>query len=263
MKPVELAYHVFGDPSAPPLLILHGLFASSTNWNTLAKRFSSRFRVLTPDLRNHGASPQTEAMDYPHMTADLCTFLDAQGIARASLIGHSMGGKAAMWLALNSPQRVDKLVVVDIAPVAYSHSYAGLIRALKRLPLDRIKNRKEADHWLEERIPDARLRQFLLQNLVFREQRYHWRIYLDALLHAVSDITGFPETEEGMRFTGNTLFLSGEHSDYVKPEHRRIIQSLFPNARFETIEGAGHWLYAEQPERFAQVLIGFLAGQPG
>ncbi|MEN8259399.1 MAG: alpha/beta fold hydrolase [Pseudomonadota bacterium] len=260
MKTVELAFNAYGNPASPPLLILHGLFASSRNWHTLAMHFASVFRVFALDLRNHGASPRAKPIDYPHMVADILVFMDHHHLKRASLIGHSMGGKAAMWLALEASQRVDRLIVADIAPVAYGHSYAETLLSLKRLPLADIASRKEADLWLGDSIPDPRIRQFLLQNLVLKDGVYDWRIDLDVLHEDSHFILGFPEVEEGKQFEGSTLFLEGERSTYVLPEHLPLIRRLFPHACVKTLVDAGHWLHADRPEHFAARAMEFLRG---
>ncbi|MGR9101268.1 MAG: alpha/beta fold hydrolase, partial [Gammaproteobacteria bacterium] len=166
MKTIEMVYDEFGEPDSPPLIILHGFFASARNWRFIAGGLSKKFHVYTPDLRNHGASPHAPEMDYPAMAGDLDAFLENRGLEKASLLGHSMGGKAAMWFALNFPDRVEKLVVADIAPVGYRHSFDGIIRALKDLRLEDIGNRRQAEAALAASIPTESFRQFLLQNLV-------------------------------------------------------------------------------------------------
>ncbi|TAK60218.1 alpha/beta fold hydrolase, partial [Methylobacter sp.] len=150
METVQLAFEEFGDSNNSPLIILHGFFASSRNWRQIALRLSVRFHVYVPDMRNHGASPHHPLMDYPAMTADLLQFMDDHGLKTASLLGHSMGGKVAMWLALSAPDRVNKLVVADIAPVSYKHNFDKTIQSLKALPLAEISNRKQAETLLAE-----------------------------------------------------------------------------------------------------------------
>lgn len=256
MNRIELHYEVFGEEQAPPLVILHGFLASSRNWRQMAKRLSSRFRVYVPDQRNHGASPHVEQMDYPLMASDLAAFMDRLGLESTTLLGHSMGGKTAMWFALNYPERVSGLLVADIAPVAYQHNFDRIIEALDRLPLASLSNRKQADDFLTEAIPDMGFRQFLLQNLVLRDGQYVWRINLDYCQQSADHIVGFPSVEGVPGFAGDTLFIAGENSTYFRPE---AVPALFPNAAVATIANAGHWLHAEQPERFVKVVEDFVA----
>lgn len=240
------------------MTILHGLFGAGRNWNAIARRLAEQARVLLPDLRNHGASPHAEPMTYPAMATDVGALLDRQGIERSDMIGHSMGGKAAMYLALTEPQRVDRLVVVDIAPVRYDHSFQGLIRILRQLPLAHMTGRAAADEWLARQIPEAALRQFLLQNLVRRGDRYLWRINLDAIEQAMPELIGFPDVHGLRPFFGPALFIAGERSTYVLPEHNTAIERLFPQAAIERLPGAGHWLHSEQPEQFLSIVQRFL-----
>ncbi|MBE0437486.1 MAG: alpha/beta fold hydrolase [Methylomicrobium sp.] len=258
MSNIQLNYETYGEEGAPPMVILHGFLASSRNWRQIAKRLSQRFRVYVPDQRNHGASPHFERMDYPLMAADLATFMDRLNLESATLLGHSMGGKTAMWFALNYPERVSRLLVVDIAPVAYQHNFDRIIEALDRLPLASLSNRKQADDFLSEAIPDIGFRQFLLQNLILRDGQYAWRINLDYCQQSADYIVGFPSVEGVAGFVGEVLFITGENSTYFRPE---AVSALFPNAAVATIANAGHWLHAEQPERFVKVVEDFVMDQ--
>lgn len=255
METVELAFEEFGDPNNSPLIILHGFFASSRNWRQIAVRLAARFHVYVPDMRNHGASPHHPLMDYPAMAADLRRFMDDRGLKTASLLGHSMGGKVAMWFALSSPDRVNKLVVADIAPVSYKHSFEKTILALKALPLAEISNRKQAETLLAETIPELSYRQFLLQNLVLQDGKYCWRVDLDIFHRMASNIAAFPDADHFSSFTGKALFIAGADSDFVKPGD---IKSLFPEAALSTIAGAGHWLHIQQPDAFIALVENFL-----
>lgn len=247
------------DGALAPIVLLHGLFGSSANWHGIARSLAPERRVLVPDLRNHGRSPHHPRMTYPAMVADLLALLDAQGIAEAVLVGHSMGGKAAMWLALEAPHRVQALVVADIAPVSYPTRFEGLLQALAGLDLTAIADRREADARLASSLPDAALRGYLLQGLGREGARWHWRTNLSALHSGMEDILGFPDPA-GRQYAGPTLFLYGTESDYVTGAHLSIIRRLFPLARLRPLPGAGHWLYAEQPETFLAALRGFLKG---
>lgn len=256
METVELAFEEFGDPDNSPLIILHGFFASSRNWRQIAQRLADRFHVYVPDMRNHGASPPHPVMDYPAMAADLLRFIDERGLKTTSLLGHSMGGKVAMWFALELPDRVNKLIVADIAPVSYQHSFDNTVLALKELPLAELSNRKQAETLLAPRIAELSYRQFLLQNLVLKDGKYRWRLDLDIFQRAAPNIAAFPDADHLASFTGKALFIAGGDSDFVQPED---INSLFPKAAFSTIANAGHWLHVQQPDAFAALVEDFLA----
>lgn len=237
----------YGDATLPKLLVAHGLFGSARNWGVISKRLSDVRHVVAADMRNHGESPRFPTQSYAEMAGDLEALLDGP----ADILGHSMGGKAAMVMALNHPEKVRKLVVADIAPVAYGHSQSHHIAAMKALDLTAIETRAQAADLLQV---DDEVRDFFLQSLDVRGQR--WRLNLDALDAEMATIIGFPEITG--QFTGPTLFLTGADSDYVKPEHRDRIKTLFPKARFAKISGAGHWLHAQQPRAFEQTVRAFL-----
>jgi pimeloyl-ACP methyl ester carboxylesterase len=249
---VKLAAQSYGEGgNRPPLLIAHGLFGSARNWGVIAKRLSEAARVVAVDMRNHGDSPWSATHDYPAMADDLAEAIDG----RWDVLGHSMGGKAAMVLALTHPAKVDRLVVADIAPVAYGHTQAHLVAAMAGLDLAHCGSRGEADAALAEAVADPGVRAFLLQSLDLRERR--WRLNLEALGAEMPKILSFPEVSG--RFEGPALFLSGANSTYVLPEHRDRIRALFPAARFAKIPGAGHWLHAEKPREFVAAVDAFLA----
>ncbi|TWA82640.1 pimeloyl-ACP methyl ester carboxylesterase [Azospirillum brasilense] len=239
-----------------PLLVLHGLFGSARNWQTLAKRFAERHRVYALDLRNHGGAPWSDEMTYPAMAEDVLRFLDDRGFARASVVGHSMGGKVAMTLALTHPDRVERLAVADIAPVAYTHTHAPFVAAMKQAKLEGCTRRSEVEAQLVDAVPEAPLRSFLLQNLVLEQGSFHWRINLDAIGARMSDLIGFPDLGDA-RYDGPTLFIGGTRSDYIVPETHAAIRRHFPKAAIEMIEGAGHWLHAERPQEFAALVEAF------
>lgn len=249
---LELNLHP-SEAGAPPLLIAHGLFGSGRNWNVIAKRLSDRGPVTAVDMRNHGASPFSGVHTYEAMAQDLADVITAQG-GPQDVLGHSMGGKAAMALALRVPNLVRRLVVADIAPVAYGHSQQGMIDAMRAVDLAAITRRSDADGALAQSIPDPGVRAFLLQSLDVKARK--WRLNLDTLEAEMAKILSFPELP-GV-FEGPTLFLSGALSPYVLPEHRAQIRRLFPKARFAKITGAGHWLHAEKPREFEAALRVFL-----
>ena len=255
MEAIELAFEELGDAAHPPLLILHGFFASSRNWRQVAEKLAIDYHVYVLDMRNHGGSPHNEMMDYVSMTADVLQFMDDHGLKMASLLGHSMGGKVAMWFALKHPERVNKLLVADIAPVSYSHCFNKLIAALKAVPLHDISNRKQAELFLASDIPELSYRQFLLQNMVLKEGCYHWRINLDIFQQSAPAIIGFPDTHLVTPYSKACLCLAGSESAFVKAED---IKSLFPNAILNVIERAGHWLHVQQPQVFIAQVHDFL-----
>jgi esterase len=255
MESIDFVYTEFGKPASEPLIILHGFFASSRNWRQIAEKLSDQFHVYVPDMRNHGASPHHPAMDYPSMAGDLKMFIERHGLKNANLLGHSMGGKVAMWFALNYPGLVNKLIIADIAPVTYSHSFNRTIQALKALPLAELTSRKQAEFRLAEELPDPSYRQFLLQNLVLSEGRYRWRINLDVFYNMAPNITAFPDTDQLAPYKGKVLFIAGENSDFVNMEE---IAPLFPTAILSIIPDAGHWLHVQQPEIFIKTVGSFL-----
>lgn len=245
-----------GTPAAaPPLLIAHGLFGSARNWGVIARRLSAGRQVLAVDMRNHGASPWHATHSYPELADDLAKVIAAQG-GRADVLGHSMGGKAAMVLALTRPELVNRLIVADMAPVAYSHTQAHLIAAMRALDLAALTRRGEADAALAAHVADAGVRAFLLQSLDLRAQPPRWRLNLDALEAEMGHILGWPAVSG--RFEGPALFLAGALSHYVLPEHRATIRALFPAARIARIPGTGHWLHAEKPREFEAAVAAFL-----
>ena len=243
---------IHGTPTdRPPLLIAHGLFGSARNWGAIAKRLSETRQVVAVDMRNHGESPWIASHSYEDMSADLADFLDGP----TDILGHSMGGKTAMVLALLNPKNVRKLVIADIAPVAYSHTQRHLIEAMRQVDLTRLESRRDADEQLATHVPEDTIRAFLLQSLDVKEKR--WRLNLDVLDAAMPGILSFPELS-AEPFSKATLFLTGANSDYVKPGHREEIKSLFPAARFARIPDAGHWLHAENPRAFEAAVRTFL-----
>jgi pimeloyl-ACP methyl ester carboxylesterase len=236
---------------------VHGLFGSSGNWMGVAKRLQADYRLILPDLRNHGRSPHHPSMDFPAMAADLLALLDRLEIESASLVGHSMGGKASMWLALTQPERVARLVAADIAPVSYHNRFKTIFQGLKALPLEQVPGRGAADRMLSSWVPERAVRQYLLQNLVKRSGGWQWRLNLPVLEACIGTLTDFP-ARDGMSYAGEVLFLYGERSDYVLPEYRERILSLFPLARLRMLAQAGHWIYAEQLEAFSGAVKAFV-----
>lgn len=250
--PIELAANEFG--SGPPVAILHGLFGSGRNWRSVAQHLAARHRVLTFDLRNHGASPWADGMSYGDMVEDVRASFRARGIGHAALLGHSMGGKVAMLMALLHPDEVDLLIVVDIAPAANPPNLLAYIRAMRVIDLRGVTRRAEVDTRLVGAVPDPAERAFLLQNLMIDENAARWRLNLEAIERGFPEIVGFPDLPAGTFYRGPALFVAGALSNYIRPEHEPSIRRLFPRARIIRIEGAGHWVHAEQPQAFLQAV---------
>lgn len=256
--PVALESRITG--RGPPALVLHGLFGSGVNWRTIARRLETRLECHLIDQRNHGRSPHARGMAYPVLARDVLAYLDAHRIGRAGLIGHSMGGKTAMTLALTAPERAAWLVVADVAPAPSPGDHRPILDALRALPAEALASRAGADAALAPALPDPALRGFLLQNLVPGGDRLRWRIDLDAIAHALPDLTGFPPVAAGAAYEGPALFLRGARSDYLTADHEPRGRALFPAAAIATVAGAGHWLHAERPAAVTARIAEFLDG---
>ena len=241
----------------PPVVLLHGLFGRARNLGFFQRRLAAGRRTLAVDLRNHGESPHGR-MDYASLSLDLIETLAAEDALPAILVGHSMGGKAAMTLALDRPEAVHSLLVADIPPAAAGHGSAQLGRRLLRLRFPATLDRAGADALLADAIPDRAVRNLMLQNVRLGE-RPGWQIGLEEIVASMVDIEGWPAIPEGHAYRGPTLFVAGGRSPYIRPEHHAPMRRLFPNHRLETIEQAGHWLHAEDPARFAALLEAFVA----
>ncbi|MBP5856368.1 alpha/beta fold hydrolase [Marivibrio halodurans] len=249
------------DRSETPLVILHGLFGQRKNWTSLQKQFARSRPAIAADLRNHGESPWDDAMDYPAMAADVAALIEGvPGGGPADVLGHSMGGKVAMMLALTRPELVARLIVVDIAPApSTAGGLAAYAEAMRALDLSGVTRRGDADSMLADAVPDQSVRAFLLTNLAREGEGYGWQPNLDVLAARMDDIEGFPEPEDGATpYEGETLFIAGGKSDYVGPQHQAAIDRLFPRARIDTIPSAGHWVHAEAPRPFMETALGFL-----
>jgi pimeloyl-ACP methyl ester carboxylesterase len=239
-----------------PLVLLHGLFGSARNFGTVQRAFAQHRRTIALDLRNHGASPHAPDMRYATMAADVLATLDRLGALPAVLLGHSMGGKAAMQAALMQPDAVARLIVADIAPVPNPPHLLATAEAMAALPLRPGMTRAEADAALADAVPDAGMRAFLLQNLQLGAAP-GWRIGLSEIIGHFADIEAWDEPADA-QYDGATLFIAGASSNYIRPDHRPVIRSLFPRARFVTLKNAGHWLHADNPEGFIAVVDAFL-----
>ena len=239
----------------PPIVLLHGLFGRARNLGFFQRRLAARRRTLAIDLRNHGDSPHGR-MDYGNMASDLIETLDGSGALPATLVGHSMGGKAAMVLALHHPGSVHSLLVADIPPGPSEHGSAHLARQMQHLRLPEHLTRAGADALLAPAIDNAAVRGLMIQNIRLGENPV-WQIGLDEIADSMADIEGWPVIPEGHAYHGPTLFLAGGLSPYIQPRHHAAMHRLFPGHRMETLAQAGHWLHADNPARFAALLEGF------
>jgi len=253
--------------SATDLIILHGLLGASGNWRTLSRNvFSRHFRTIAVDLRNHGRSPHSDEMTYAAMADDVVTLMDRMKIERAHILGHSMGGKVAMTLALENESRVDRLVVADIAPKAYARDHAGILKALGAVDPSSFTDRADIDQALAAHIPSAAVRQFLMKNLDRDGDTYRWKMNLSAITAAYDHIRGALPTHIGggvgpaaeASCTRPALFIAGGASGYVDASDMPRIKTLFPEARLETLPGVGHWVHAEAPDAFSKAVLSFL-----
>lgn len=251
---MELYAREFGQGS--PVLILHGLFGFSDNWQTIAKGLAATHTVVVPDLRNHGRSPHVAGHTYADLAEDVSKFLEDRWMFSTAVVGHSMGGKVAMQLALTQPDVVERLVVVDIAPRPGNDNQGDIFHALLQLDLSTITTRQEADAYLATHVPDFGTRQFLLKNLTREDDgRFSWKMNLPVLWQHYADILA---PVQGEPFDKPTLFVRGSRSDYITDTDIPLIKSLFPQAEVVTIEAAGHWVHADQPAELLRVLQRFL-----
>jgi esterase len=239
----------------PTVVLLHGLFGAGRNFGAVQRALAPRFRAITLDMRNHGSSPHAPDMRYPALAEDVRDTLRALDIEKAAVVGHSMGGKAAMALALRWPQDVGRLLISDIAPVSYEHGNQAIAEAMAAIPLTASLTRQEADAALAAAVPRPDIRAFLLQNLHLGGSA-RWRIGLAEIAAALPDLEGWIDLPGS--YPGPSVFVTGANSDYVLPEHRPIIRAQFPAARFVAVKNAGHWIHADNPHGFLSVVEAFL-----
>jgi esterase len=237
---------------ARTVVLLHGLLGLGGNLGAIARALATDARVIAPDLRNHGRSFRAPGMSYREMAADLARTLDAAGMEQVSLLGHSMGGKLAMQFALDFPARCERLLVADIAPVAYAPHHGPVFDAMLAAEARPEADRRETERLLNERLSDQALVSLLLMHRERRaEGQWAWRLGLRYIVEGYGAILAAPEAAGAARcWPGPALFLRGELSDYVLPEHQSAISALFPDSRTDTIAGAGHWLHVQRPEAF-------------
>jgi pimeloyl-ACP methyl ester carboxylesterase len=253
---MKLNYIELGE--GQPLIVLHGLFGSLDNWMTLGKEWAEDYNVFLVDQRNHGQSPHSKDFTYSLLAQDLFEFIEEHNIENPIILGHSMGGKTAMEFAVNYPKKLEKLIVVDIAPVSYEVHHYEIIDALKSVPLSEIKSRKEADGVLSKKIKEFGVRQFLLKNLYWKEkEQLAWRFNLEVLADEIIPTSEFSISAK--KFSKPTLFIKGGNSNYILKEHESKIGEKFSNYKLNSISGAGHWVHAEKKDEFSKIVNDFLS----
>jgi esterase len=257
---MELNYRQYSENGAP-VLVLHGLFGSLSNWGWHCKQLAQQYAVYGVDLRNHGDSPHSDQLDYQVMAEDVRQLIVRLGLESCCIVGHSMGGKVAMQLALSFPDLIEKLVIVDIAPVSYSEDADGhmnVLAAMDAVKLGEIKSRTQAEVTIEDYIPQEVTRKFLLTNLVRnKEGSFEWRLDKDSIRKNYANLRA--ELIATMSFLKPVLFIKGSLSPYIKPEHEAQIKELFPAASVKLLMDAGHWLHAEKPQALQKILLKFLS----
>ena len=247
---LDLAFETLG--SGPPLMILHGLFGSRGNWRGIARELATTHTVHTVDLRNHGASPWADSMGYTEMADDVLQLIKFLGLEDATLMGHSMGGKVAMALALRYPQKIGRLVIVDIAPVSYADTLTPFAQAMQSADVVAAASRTEVQRRMQQIVPDEGVIAFLMQNLVTRNDHFDWRLNLIGIGASMQDLCAFPGELAERRFTGPVTVIAGEHSDYVAQRDGSSFRPMFTQVAVDVIDDAGHWVHADQPAAFVR-----------
>ena len=238
-----------------PVILIHGMFGSLSNLGNLARCLSNQFRVISVDLRNHGDSPHDSVFDMATMAEDILYLMDILSLPTAFIVGHSLGGKVGMQLALSHSDRVNKLVVADISPVTYQPRNDPALNGLIALSEASIQNRNQAEELLADFIGDSQTRAFLLKNLKRNDDRFVLKLNINAVIENYG--TALVAAPSGDRFDNPCLFIKGETSAYIQEKHRPIIKDMFPNSQVNVISGAGHWLHAEKPKLFNNQVMEF------
>lgn len=253
-----LHHRVLGDehPANFTIVILHGIFGTSDNWQTFGKALAEQRRVVLVDQRNHGQSPHSAEFNYFAMADDLKTLLEEQRLLRPVVLGHSMGGKTAMFFAVQYPELLSKLIVVDIAPRTYPVHHQTILDAFAAVKIDQIQSRKEAEEQIKPLVPEKGVRQFLLKNLQRTDDGFSWKLNLPVIRDNIEAVGVAVPDKSSIEVPA--LFVRGANSDYIKPEDEMLIKRIFPNAQVATVEGAGHWVHAEQPDTLLEIVTKFL-----
>lgn len=253
---MKLNYKSFGQ--GEPIVILHGMFGMLDNWQWMARQLAKEYMVFLVDLRNHGKSPHSDEFGYKIMAEDLHLFMEDNWLHEATIIGHSMGGKVAMKFALEYPDMVDRLVIVDMAPKSYEGNHDKILKALKAFPIKEIESRSEAQEILQKAIPEKDVIQFLLKNLSRDKESggYRWKMNLTVIIDHYKEILSHEPSE--LIYEGPSLFLAGAKSNYVQEDEFPTYKNNFPAAQLTYIKGAGHWVHAEAPQDFLQNLLDFM-----
>lgn len=240
-----------------PIVLIHGLFGSLENLGMVAKPLAEHYQVISVDVRNHGSSFHENSMEYPELAQDVISVLEHLNIKQADFLGHSMGGKIAMQVALSFPERVKKLIVADIAPVIYRPHHQQIMQGLLSLDLATLGSRKAADEQLAHYVEEVGVRQFLLRNLTTKDGQLSFKCNLNNIAHCYPQIV--KAYDSALTFSGETLFIKGGNSDYITSEHRETINHHFPHANAKIISGTGHWLHAEKTVAFNKIVKDFLS----
>lgn len=239
------------------LIIVHGLFGQLDNWNTLGKKYAEHFTTHLVDLRNHGRSFHSDETSHEAMAMDFVHYMQHHNIQKANFIGHSLGGKVVMQLALNHPEKVDKLIIADMAPKTYPPHHQGIIKGLENVDFAQVQTRSDVEPFMQPYIPQPSVRQFLLKNVYRKEdETYAFRFNLEAISKDYDVLVSNTLPEK--TFENPTLFLAGQKSDYIEYGDETLIHKYFPNAEISTVSNAGHWLHAENPEEFLDKTLAFL-----
>ena len=255
---MELHYRTLGEasPDRPSIIVLHGVFGTSDNWQTFGKSLAEQYQVFLVDQRNHGQSPHSDQFDYPSMADDLQEFAKQHTEGQIVVLGHSMGGKAAMFFAVRYPELLSKLIVVDIAPRAYPVHHQSVLAGLGAVKIDDLQSRQEAEEQMKPHVSEKGVRQFLLKNLQRTDTGFAWKLNLPVIRDNIEAVgVAVPDNNS---FSGPTLFVRGEKSDYVQDADSSSITRIFPSAKIVTIHNAGHWVHAEQPDALLTTVVEFL-----
>ena len=254
---VPLAFAEFG--SGPPVVIAHGLLGSKRNWRAVAEQLEGSFHVFAVDMRNHGESPAATDMSYGELAQDLREFLVSQGLTSSALVGHSMGGKAAMALALTAPEVISNLIVLDIAPISYSDELTQCLALMGGGESWFSPRNGDPGQQLAAALSNPAISALLVHNLMTSGDHFDWRVNLHAVVANMENLSTFPQTLPERSFSGPTLFLHSALSEFVRPEHHEAIHNLFPGAEVRLIDGVGHWMHADQPQAVAREILSFLS----